>query len=279
MTGMPPPQPHAQPAESGSPSPSPSPLSMPPDEGGRAGSGPRAVALLIGALLTIAFIGYGCLTLVALLSRQHETVQRQFSASAVHAVEIDTDGTGVTLVGGVSSGAQATIGYSMSWSWTHPRLTTTLADNGTLRVVLRCRSTWAPIGCSRRLRLAVPSGASIAATSSGGGITADGINGNVRLESSGGGIRATGLRGSRADVDSSGGGVRLAFVTAPTSVRVSSNGGGVTVQVPPGSGPYAVNSAASGGGNRVQISTDPRASRTVYVRSSGGGIRVEYPGG
>ncbi len=241
------------------------------------GSGPRKIALFIGVLLTIAFVGYGSLALVTLLRLGHHNGQRQFSTANVRALDISTDGLGVSITGGVSPGAPGVISYRLLVAWGDPRPSVTMTGNGTLRVRLSC-SNWAPIGCSGHLSITVPAGFPVSARSSGGGINATGLAGDLRLESAGGGVHAVNLRANRVDVDSSGGGVRLSFAAVPSTVHARSGGAGVTVEVPDRSGPYAVSASAGGGGTDVEVRQDPRSARTITVSSGGGGIHVRYPG-
>ena len=105
----------------------------------------------------------------------------------------------------------------------------------------------------------------------------EGAVGDLRLRSSGGGITAIGLQSSTADADSSGGGVRLEFVDAPQSVRATSSGGGVTVVIPDTNVSYNVDASSSGGGVSRDVRSDPDSTRTISVHSSGGGVTVQYP--
>ncbi|MGF7235891.1 MAG: hypothetical protein ACQSGP_13155 [Frankia sp.] len=243
----------------------------------RPGPGPRKFALFIGVLLTVAFIGYGSLALVTLLRLGHHNGERQFSTANVRAVDIATEGLGVSITGGVNPGAPGVISYRVLVAWGNPHPSVVLASDGTVRIRLSC-STWAPIGCSGHLSITVPAGIPVSARSSGGGINATGLAGDLRLDSSGGGIHATNLRSSRADVQSSGGGIRLGFIAVPSTVHASSSGGGTTVELPDRSGPYAVSARAGGGGSHVDVRQDPRSARTITISSGGGGIHVRYPG-
>jgi hypothetical protein len=113
--------------------------------------------------------------------------------------------------------------------------------------------------------------------SSGGGIHVTGSHGRLLLRSSGGGISATDTRSLTVDARSSGGGVRLAFSRPPEQVAASSSGGGVTIQLPNTLDTYRVDIGSSGGSSRNEVRTDPTSTRLIYARSSGGGVRVQYP--
>jgi hypothetical protein len=261
---------------------------------GRKPVGPaRAVALAVGALLTLGLVGYGCFVLTTLISRESRTYDATYPAAAVRSVAVDVDDAGVTIVGGLPAGQRVTVHSTAHFSWEHPAYSAALDGHGTLRVRLRC-SHWSPIGCSGRITLAVPSGVPVAARSNGGGVLAerldgpltlsavDGgvhvadVSGDLRLTTSDGGIHGDGIRSARVTAKSSDGGVHLTFAVPPRSVTARSSDGGTAIHLPAGSGPYNVQARASDGSKHTNVRTDPRSDRTITVTTSDGGASVDY---
>ena len=113
--------------------------------------------------------------------------------------------------------------------------------------------------------------------SSGGGITVERSSGKVRASSSGGGIQLRASTSADVDLSSSGGGIRATFSQAPRKVRISSSGGGVRLTVPRNETLYAVDVSSSGGSTSVKVRTDPASANTVWLRSSGGSVAIDYP--
>lgn len=251
----------------------------------------RIFAITIGAVLVASAVGYGCLSLVTLLARQHGTLDRRVTGT-IRAVSVQSSPAAIA-VNGTGAPGVVTVHSAMSWSWGRPHLTAVLQRDGTLRVSLVCNN-WQPIGCQGKLQLVVPAGVAVTGSSSGGGIRVTGVHGPIQvssagggvnvddtdgdldLDSSGGGVHATRVRSERVVASSSGGGVTVSFAAEPRDVHVTSSGGGVHVVVPPGSGPYAVDDSASGGGTHTGVSTDPQSHLRIYAHSSGGGVTVGY---
>ena len=116
----------------------------------------------------------------------------------------------------------------------------------------------------------------VIARSSGGGIKIEGAGGKLDLDSSGGGVSVIDGRSQTVRANSSGGGVRIDLAVEPVDVDADSSGGGVSVFVPRGEALYAVDAKADGGSDRVAVRSDPASPRRIKVRSSGGGVRVDY---
>lgn len=272
----------------------------------------RAAALIVGGVLTFAFLGWAILTLVTLTSWQTADGSQSFSGS-VKRVVVHSSAGGVTITGTPPAGGHsATASWHSRWYFFHPSVHPSLAADGTLTVNTSCRQRWLPIGCDVRLGLGVPPGVPVTISNSGGGVTAsqltggtvisssgggvhlEHVSGSVRVNSSGGGIRlddvagdlnlsSSGggihgvLRAGTVSASSSGGGVNLTFSTPPQQVRVRSSGGGVRVALPEVVGDYRIQASSSGGSEHVDIPSNDRSTRLVDVSSSGGGVRVTRP--
>ena len=272
----------------------------------------RAAALIIGGVLTFAFVGWAILTLVTLTSWQTGDGSKNFAGS-VKRVVVHSAAGGVTITGTApTDGRTATASWHSRWYFFRPSVHASLAADGTLTVSTNCRQKWLPISCNVRLGLGVPAGVPITVSSSGGGVTANSltgylvisssgggvhlehVSGGARVSSSGGGINLNDVSGTltldssgggihgvtrsgTVDASSSGGGINLTFSDPPQNVRARSSGGGVRIAVPEVSGDYRIKASSSGGGVHVDIPSNDRSSRLVDVSSSGGGVRVTRP--
>ncbi len=102
---------------------------------------------------------------------------------------------------------------------------------------------------------------------SGGGITASNLTGEVKAETSGGALRFVRLHGP-LDGDTSGGGIQVIDCDGP--IRINTSGGGIQVN----GGAGSLNGGTSGGDVAVKIFKGP-----VSVETSGGGITIENVAG
>ncbi|MEU7133049.1 hypothetical protein [Streptomyces sp. NPDC046261] len=93
------------------------------------------------------------------------------------------------------------------------------------------------------------------------------------LMSDGGDITVSGGATGRLAVRSDGGGVTVGgFSAAPDLMDVNSSGGNVTLRVPDGT--YAVDASTDGGGQKVDVKTDPASHHKIKARTDGGRISV-----
>lgn len=269
----------------------------------------RRLWLTAGSILALAIVAYGVLVLVNLLAwtRSTETI-RVAGLEGVQRIRIDGDAGGVELTGTDATEVSGRVRLDATLSKpSHEEY----VEDGTLVLHSSC-PTFNVVMCGVRYELNIPRGMVIEADVSGGGLTIVGVDGAItadssgggmeltdvsgalRLASSGGGITVTGASGpvvasssgggvrlrdttsKDVQVDSSGGGVDVAFRTAPDRMRADSSGGGVTVELPQGDIAYRVDSKSSGGSNDVEVRTDPASPHDIYVRSSGGSVRVRY---
>ena len=263
------------------------PLSNVPSAGPPPRRRGRAAALIIGGVLTFAFVGWAILTLVTLTSWQTADGSKNL-AGPVKRVVVHSSAGGVTLTGTPpANGHSATASWHSRWYFFRPSVHASLAADGTLNVSTSCRQNWQPISCNVRLGLGVPTGVPITVSSSGGGVTANHLTDAMVISSSGGGVHLNQVAGS-VRVNSSGGGISLNDVAG--TLTLDSSGGGihgsgvgsqqtstdlgsgqVEVTAPPLT---TVSANSSGGGINLTFSEPPQG---VRARSSGGGVRVALP--
>ncbi len=266
----------------------------------------RRFLLIVGGFFTLAVLGYGCYALVSLMA--HERTRSEISFAQVDTVDVDLDAGGLELL--AAEGAR-TYGVRIVDRGLRRPAFREWMEGTTLHIESDCPN-FAGLHCGVRYQLAVPAGISVRGGSAGGSISITGVSGAIDVSSSGGGISATdttgaltldssggairvtdsagplalscsgggirlvGGRSQQVVADASGGGVRLEFIEAPTMVDARSSGGGVRVLLPPGDSIYAIDADSSGGDTRIDVRQDPASARKLHLRSSGGGVRVQY---
>jgi hypothetical protein len=119
---------------------------------------------------------------------------------------------------------------------------------------------------------------------SGGSIRVHKHRGEVRAETSGGSIRLEEIEGN-VDAETSGGSIRATLLAPPTAeCRLSTSGGGITVNLPADAA-FAVDAETSGGGVRsdFEVAGSAPGKKTQRLRGAvnGGGplIRLRTSGG
>jgi hypothetical protein len=251
---------------------------------------PSRAWLIGGSFVSVGLLAFGVMQGVGLLAHQRHRSHTVVTAP-VQSVDISSGAGSVTVVG--TSDRNVVIDAADSEGLF--AATNQVAVRGD-RLVLRssCPPLFNPF-CRVDYTIHVPQSLPLRIRSAGGGIHVDGVSGDLDLASSGGGVHVTGSRGrlllrssgggisatetlsTTADASSSGGGIRLAFLAPPNRVTAGSSGGGVTIQLPHTSDTYRVDIGSSGGSSRNEVRTDPTSTRLIHARSSGGGVRVQYP--
>lgn len=259
----------------------------PPDPAPTRLSGSRRLALVLGVLVALPLIGATTVNLISLLARQSETGTATLPATGGRLL-VDVNGGSVHVSVGAENDV-VRVTRRLEWSFVKPRFAET-AGSGGVSLRARCPGIWE---CVTTYTVLVPRSFAVDLRSSAGGLAVRDVTGAVRLRSSGGSVtvtdvsgtldlhssagsvRGAGLRSTDVAANSSGGRVALGFATAPREVSARSSAGGVTVTVPPGSGPYRVAADSSAGSTRVRVRTDPAAPAQITAHSSGGSVRVQ----
>jgi hypothetical protein len=264
----------------------------------------RRWILGVGAVLSLAAIGYGLLMVINLLGRTSEERTATLPTTGQRLV-VDSSGGSIRVTGGDVPDVRITT--KLTYGLAEPKLVQEAGPDG-IRLDSSC--AWWSFICSTSYEVVVPpgfevraassggsiaiadlagrleassSGGSIAmsdttgpirATSSGGGIRVAGARGPLDLRSSGGSITGDALRAAEVRARSSGGSVRLTFAAAPDLVSADSSGGSVQLLLPPVAGGYRVDAVSTGGSRTVAVPTDPASTHRIDARSSGGPVRV-----
>lgn len=154
--------------------------------------------------------------------------------------------------------------------------------------------------CSADYTIRLPAGTPVDVSTGGGDISTRGLTADQRLSTSGGTVRVAGSGGT-LDIDDQGGnvtGTRLAatdtvvstnggdidldYLTVPSTLDATSDGGDVDVAVPRagvGGDAYRVDTGGDDlrpGGVTVDVAQDPAGRHVLFVRANGGFARVHY---
>jgi hypothetical protein len=113
----------------------------------------------------------------------------------------------------------------------------------------------------------------------GGDVTVAAVHGSLQARTDGGNVNIDAMRTLDPSIQSGGGDVFLAAAAAPDSVQITSDGGNVTLVLPPGQdGQYKVSMNAGGGSESNAVGDDSSANKSIVIDSGGGDITVSKAG-
>jgi VCBS repeat-containing protein len=211
----------------------------------------------VGVPLSLTLLAWTCFGIISKASQGSYTVS--YSPVRVSGgLAMNVSGGDVTLQGGVApSAAQftgaGTVWYGLTYSGQRPTLATAQTAAGT-RINFACPG----FNCALSSTVDVPPQVPVTVTSNGGNVTATGIS-DATLQTGGGGLTVDGLTGDvslntdgsqngpfgggnvagtlaaqNITVDTGGGSVDLQLTTPPSNLNVTTEGGNVTLQLPGG---------------------------------------------
>jgi hypothetical protein len=109
----------------------------------------------------------------------------------------------------------------------------------------------------------------------GGDLSADNLSGVLTFYSSGGDIGSSGLDSSAVTADSGGGDVALVFTQVPRNLSITSDGGDISVVLPPGDVGYDLVTNTSGGDlSEPGVRINNSSSDKITLDSGGGDISI-----
>ena len=113
---------------------------------------------------------------------------------------------------------------------------------------------------------------SVTVDSGGGEVALTATDGTTEVTSGGGGILATQIVAAESVFESGGGDADVTLDDSVDSVSITTEGGGLTVQLP--GGPYAIDADTGGGALDVLVDESADSASTATLRSGGGDITV-----
>jgi hypothetical protein len=111
-------------------------------------------------------------------------------------------------------------------------------------------------------------------SSGGGNVTADHASGDLTLSTDGGNINGTALTAARVTAGTGGGDVQIEFASVPANVRITSDGGNITIIVPRGATQYNVNASSAGGNVSDLLPINTSSPHTITATTGGGNVTL-----
>ncbi len=254
------------------------------------------VAGLLLTVLALALATSGVWYWLGGSSPTYVTAEEQSYQHPIDRLVLDLDVGAVTLTGTTDPGT-VQVTRSFTYSQRHRPVATETWQGNALHVEPpRCVPDSG--GCSAEYTIRLPAGTSVDVTTGGGDISTHGITGDQRLDTGFGTVRVAGS-GRTLDIDNRAGdiiGTRLAatdtvvstngqialdYLTVPTALDATSNGGDIDVAVPragDGADAYRVDTGDAVHKNdaTVDVAQDPAGRHVLFIRADPGNARVHY---
>jgi hypothetical protein len=246
----------------------------------------RLTALVIGVPISLAVIGWGTLTAVALVSADSFQIHRSFSPSGSQ-LSVAVDSGNLTLV--PSTDGQVHLTGIAHYALVRPTVNIETTGAG-VAVTVPC--PWFVTNeCSVDLTVAVPSGIAVTASTDAGDVTASSIS-NLSLKTDSGNLQVTGGSGivhlttdsgqitgaamgaANVTANADSGDVTLNFAQVPANVSVQDDSGNVVVTLPPGGTSYAVSAHSLSGNTTIGVPTNPASTDVISISVDSGNVSV-----
>jgi len=246
----------------------------------------RYAALAIGVPACLALTGWVGFNIVAQIGVGSFSVRYAIPASAGR-LDVNFGGGDIRLqqVAGGPAELTGTARYSLS----RPAFTARAIPGG-MAFGYNCTNVVGECGFSAAI--SVPTGiaaslwtdggnATVAGTtgdvtvaSGGGDVTADGVAGDISMHTDGGNIQGTAITAAHVTASTGGGDIEITFTRVPRDVRVSTDGGDITIVVPAGSTHYHLTASTDGGTVDPAIPTNSSSPDQITATSGGGDIII-----
>lgn len=246
----------------------------------------RAVALAIGVPVCLALIANTGFTFVADTGQGKFPVRYDVPAAAGRvSVAVDSGDVQVRQV----SGDRASLAGTGYYALIRPTVTRGYSG-GTASFGYSCRIPYG--NCGLNAVVNIPAGVAVSLSTDGGNATADGTTGQVSLstgggdatvghaagdltlDTSGGDATAEGISSATVTADTGGGNIEIVFTEAPRDVRVSTDGGNVTIVVPAGTTHYDVTESTDGGDYHPSVLINSTSPDRITASTGGGDLTI-----
>ena len=246
----------------------------------------RRVALALGVPACLALTAWGAFAIVGEIGQGHFPVSDTIPVSGGR-VTAHVDGGNVALEQGAVG--QAKLTGTAHYSLIRPTFTAQRVGGG-VAFGYNCDL---PVGnCSLDATVSVPAGTAttistdggdntvtgttgdVTLSSGGGNVTADHAAGDLTLTTDGGDINGTALTTARVTAGTGGGNVQIEFAAVPGNVRITSDGGNITIIVPRGTTQYDVNATSAGGSVSDSLPINSSSPHTITATTGGGNVTL-----
>jgi hypothetical protein len=247
----------------------------------------------IGAVATVAVLGYAGWQGVTWLLPQQTDEQHQTYHQQVGKVELDFNAGSATLLRGQDG--QVDVDQKTMWSlFAKPTVQQTW-EGDTLHISVRC-----PDGsflgvsdrCSADFSLRIPANVTVDArteagslrvkdttgdtklSTTAGDIEFDNTSGKLSAQTNAGSVTGTGLRSTDVTVSMDVGSADLQFAVPPHLVDAEVSAGDLQIAVP--KAPYQVQAHADSSPATVDFTPDPAATSKIIAQTHAGDVHVRY---
>ena len=246
----------------------------------------RRVALALGVPACLALIGWGAFSIVGEIGQGHFPVSATIPVSGGH-VTVHVGGGSLVLEQGAAG--QAKLTGTAHYSLVRPTFMAQRVGSG-VAFGYNCDL---PVGnCGLDATVTVPAGTvtaistdggdatvsgttgDITLSSGGGDVTADHAAGDLTLTTDGGNINGTALTAAHLTAGTGGGDIQIEFATVPDNVRITSDGGNITLIVPRSTTQYKVNASSAGGNVNDSLPIDTYSAHTITATTGGGDVTL-----
>jgi hypothetical protein len=253
----------------------------------------RGIWIAVAGLTAFTAIVPAGVQIWGCLLRQTESVPTVSYGHAITTLEVEAGSGSVTV--GTGPPGQVAVERTLRWTLSKPHVEQSW-NGGTLILKAVCgpRKDLLAGECGVDLHVRVPAGVTVRATSTSGGITAQGLAGAVHLQSRSGSVNVAGtvgpvwvrsrsgaingtdLSSRQVDARAFSGAVGLGFADAPQQVKAAANSGSVTIALPRGFR-YQVSGTSASGNVKIDATLlDGGSSRQIDVTTVSGSARVRY---
>ncbi len=229
----------------------------------------RLVAAAVGFPLFLTSIAFGAFNVTGVLAR---TSERHHMTYAWQGGPLSVRTTGsVTIRQG--AGDSVDVSYTSHYSFQRPKISGSSDAHGvTLRAA--CPGGLYSGNCEINYVVTVPAGANLDVRTGDGALDLDGLRGTITAHTGDGSIHGSNLRSTDVTVTSGDGSVHLQWAVAPRRVVASSGDGSMDLQVPAGSGPYAISHHTGDGSTDIRVAESPAATSSMTLRTGDGSLTV-----
>jgi len=268
----------------------------------------RRAILAVGVPAAAALIGWAGFTIVAAVGTGSYPVHDTIPLPDDH-LTMSLDGGNLTLQGGAATGVARLTG-TVYYSLVRPDVHLDGDQSaGASHIAFGCAVS---IGnCGLNATVDVPASTAVTISTGGGNLSATNLTSNISLSTGGGNLTATAITGDASlhtgggdldaaqltgDVDfstgggnitatiidarqatanSGGGDIEIVFTRVPQNVQVGTDGGDVTIVVPPGTASYDVTTSLGGGNLTDSVPQNSLSPNKITASSGGGDITIE----
>ena len=231
----------------------------------------RAIWMVVGVIAVAAFTVLGSLHVVSVLAHEETTVTRSFGTDGLETLEVHAESGDVRIVGADEGEIRVTAAISEGLRETGHRV----EREGRSLVVESSCPNFLSVFCWVDYTIRAPVDLDVVVRG-GGGVSVSDLRGDVDVETDDGDLTAQRLEGE-VRLRSSHGSISASLSTAPELVDTETDHGEIDVVVPRGDEVYRVDASSGHGSVETPIRQDPSARRVIRAVSDHGDVSIRYP--